>query len=251
MTDSTLETVLRRDRWIVAGALGMIVALAWGYVLWLANDMDMGGMDMTGFRMIPAGIGIMLPASAPWRAHRVRVRVRHVGGDDGRHDGTLGSAHDPHVRPRGSTGESAGQAVRGDRLVRRRLFPGLDRLFAGSNLSSNGRSSGQPCWIPGWRAPAICSAAIVLIAAGTLSMDAAQGRLSRPMPDAVPVPDAPRRLSRRRSGLPAAGASARGYCVGCCWVLMALLFVGGVMNVLWIALLACSSFWRSSRRLGD
>jgi predicted metal-binding membrane protein len=29
-----------------------------------------------------------------------------------------------------------------------------------------------------------------------------------------------------------------GYCIGCCWVLMALLFVGGVMNVLWIALLA-------------
>ena len=28
------------------------------------------------------------------------------------------------------------------------------------------------------------------------------------------------------------------YCVGCCWVLMALLFVGGVMNVLWIAALA-------------
>ncbi len=28
------------------------------------------------------------------------------------------------------------------------------------------------------------------------------------------------------------------YCVGCCWVLMALLFLLGVMNVLWIALLA-------------
>jgi predicted metal-binding membrane protein len=28
------------------------------------------------------------------------------------------------------------------------------------------------------------------------------------------------------------------YCVGCCWALTALLFVGGVMNVLWIALLA-------------
>jgi predicted metal-binding membrane protein len=28
------------------------------------------------------------------------------------------------------------------------------------------------------------------------------------------------------------------YCVGCCWTLMALLLVGGVMNVLWIALLA-------------
>jgi predicted metal-binding membrane protein len=28
------------------------------------------------------------------------------------------------------------------------------------------------------------------------------------------------------------------YCVGCCWALMALLLAGGVMNVLWIVLLA-------------
>jgi len=28
------------------------------------------------------------------------------------------------------------------------------------------------------------------------------------------------------------------YCVGCCWLLMALLFVGGVMNFAWIAALA-------------
>jgi predicted metal-binding membrane protein len=28
------------------------------------------------------------------------------------------------------------------------------------------------------------------------------------------------------------------YCVGCCWSLMALLFVGGVMNLMWIAGLA-------------
>lgn len=27
------------------------------------------------------------------------------------------------------------------------------------------------------------------------------------------------------------------YCIGCCWALMALLFVGGVMNLLWIAAL--------------
>jgi predicted metal-binding membrane protein len=29
-----------------------------------------------------------------------------------------------------------------------------------------------------------------------------------------------------------------GFCLGCCWLVMALLFVGGVMNLLWIALLA-------------
>ena len=28
------------------------------------------------------------------------------------------------------------------------------------------------------------------------------------------------------------------YCLGCCWAMMALLFVGGVMNLLWIAALA-------------
>lgn len=28
------------------------------------------------------------------------------------------------------------------------------------------------------------------------------------------------------------------YCVGCCWVLMSLLFVAGVMNLLWVAIIA-------------
>lgn len=42
MTDSALETLLRRDRWVIGGAIGVIVALAWSYVLWLANDMNMG-----------------------------------------------------------------------------------------------------------------------------------------------------------------------------------------------------------------
>ena len=34
------------------------------------------------------------------------------------------------------------------------------------------------------------------------------------------------------------GAQHGAYCVGCCWLLMALLFVGGVMNLIWIAALA-------------
>ena len=32
------------------------------------------------------------------------------------------------------------------------------------------------------------------------------------------------------------------YCLGCCWVLMTLLFVGGVMNVLWITAIATLVF---------
>jgi len=34
------------------------------------------------------------------------------------------------------------------------------------------------------------------------------------------------------------GMSHGMYCIGCCWALMALLFVGGVMNLFWIAALA-------------
>jgi predicted metal-binding membrane protein len=32
------------------------------------------------------------------------------------------------------------------------------------------------------------------------------------------------------------------YCLGCCWALMLLLFVGGVMNLLWVALIAAVVF---------
>ena len=28
------------------------------------------------------------------------------------------------------------------------------------------------------------------------------------------------------------------FCVGCCWILMVLLFVAGVMNLLWVATIA-------------
>src|ERR1700728_1920882 len=61
------EAVLRRDRAVVITALAIITMLAWADLVWLANDMWMGGMDMTGFRMIPAGQGLMMPASAPWQ----------------------------------------------------------------------------------------------------------------------------------------------------------------------------------------
>jgi len=40
------------------------------------------------------------------------------------------------------------------------------------------------------------------------------------------------------SGALRMGATHGAYCVGCCWVLMLLLFVGGVMNFAWIAGLA-------------
>src|ERR1700688_2256319 len=67
MSEAALEAVLRRDRVIVIAALAVMTTLAWADLVWLANDMSMGGMDMSGFRMIPAGRGLMMPASEPWQ----------------------------------------------------------------------------------------------------------------------------------------------------------------------------------------
>jgi predicted metal-binding membrane protein len=43
---------------------------------------------------------------------------------------------------------------------------------------------------------------------------------------------------RGRDGAFRMGLAHGTYCVGCCWALMALLFVGGVMSLTWIAALA-------------
>jgi predicted metal-binding membrane protein len=67
MTASLLEAALRRDRVIIIAALSALTILAWVDLVWLVDDMSMGGMDMTGFRMVPAGQGLMMPATAPWQ----------------------------------------------------------------------------------------------------------------------------------------------------------------------------------------
>jgi predicted metal-binding membrane protein len=41
-----------------------------------------------------------------------------------------------------------------------------------------------------------------------------------------------------RAGAFRMGSAHGAYCVGCCWALMTLLFVGGVMNLTWVAALA-------------
>jgi predicted metal-binding membrane protein len=70
--------VLRRDRIIINLALVLLTALAWSYLLWLSVDMQMGGMDMSGFRMVPSGMGLMMPAHAPWGARHSVGRNRLV-----------------------------------------------------------------------------------------------------------------------------------------------------------------------------
>jgi predicted metal-binding membrane protein len=47
------------------------------------------------------------------------------------------------------------------------------------------------------------------------------------------------------------GLTLGAYCVGCCWILMGLLFVGGVMNLLWIAAIAIFVLLEKTSPFGD
>jgi hypothetical protein len=62
----TDAAVLRRDRITTSLALILLTALAWSYLVWLSVDMGMGGMDMSGYRMILSGGALMVPAHKPW-----------------------------------------------------------------------------------------------------------------------------------------------------------------------------------------
>jgi len=237
MSDSSLEAVLRRDRMIVAAALAAIVVLAWAYLLWLAADMDMGGMDMTGFRMIPAGLGLMAPTDAPWAAIEFAFvfamwAVMMVG--------MMTPAAAPMILMYARMGREA-MAV-GKLLAPTGWFAsGYFLVWIGFSLAATFAQ-----WLVE-RAALLDSrmasasnlfGAAVLIAAGVYQWT--------PLKDVCLVQcRSPFAFLMRYGGFRGgvAGSLLLGlrhgaYCVGCCWVLMALLFVGGVMNVLWIALLA-------------
>jgi predicted metal-binding membrane protein len=224
MTDTTLETVLRRDRLVVAGALAMIAALAWGYVLWLAADMDMGGMDMSGFRMIPAGTGIMAPANAPWRPIEfafvfVMWAVMMVG--------MMAPSAAPIILIYARLGRQAKAA--GKPFAATGWFAdGYFLAWIGFSALLDSRMATASNLLGG----------IVLIAAGIYQWT--------PLKDVCLAQcQTPLQFLMHHGGFRGdvsscvlLGLRHGAYCVGCCWVLMALLFVGGVMNVLWIALLA-------------
>lgn len=237
MTDGTLERLLRRDRLLIAGALGAIIALTWGYLLWLAADMDMGGMDMTGFRMIPAGIGVMAPTSAPWGAMEfalvfVMWAVMMIG--------MMVPSAAPMILMYARVGRQG--KVDGKPLVATGWFAaGYLLAWIGFSLAAT-----LAQWIVERAAlldSRMASASnvlggIVLIAAGVYQWsplkDVCLAQCQSPLGFLM-------RHGGFRADLPGClllGLRHGAYCVGCCWVLMALLFVGGVMNVLWIALLA-------------
>jgi predicted metal-binding membrane protein len=230
-----LEPLLRRDRVVVAVALVVVVALAWIYVLHLAAGMDMGGMDMTGFRMISTGLEMaMAPAQTPWSAAEFVLTfamwtVMMIG--------MMTPSATPMILLYARVG---GQATNtGKALAATGWFASGYLLvwtaFAFAATFAQWALERESLLTPEMAGSGGVFGGIVMIAAGVYQR--------MPLKDAcLRQCRAPWLFIQRHGGFrsDALGSLSLGarhgmYCVGCCWALMALLFVGGVMNVLWIA----------------
>jgi predicted metal-binding membrane protein len=237
MRTSVLEAVLRRDRAIIIAALSLLTVLAWVDLVWLADDMSMGGMDMTGFRMIPAGQGLMMPVSEPWKPIEFGyVLAMWVVMMIGMMTPSVG----PMILLYARVGRQA--AIDGKPFAATTWFAS-GYLLAWVAFSLIATSAQWALERAALLDPMMASAnnivgGIVLIAAGLYQWT--------PLKDACLFNcQAPLTFILRHGGFRGdpVGALMLGlrhgiYCVGCCWVLMLLLFVGGVMNLFWIAALA-------------
>lgn len=237
MSGGSLEAVLRRDRVIVIAALAIVTVLAWADLVWLANDMWMGGMDMTGFRMIPAGRGWMMPASEPWKAFEFGYMfamwaVMMIG--------MMTPSAAPMILIYARVGRRA--AIAGQPFAASAWFAAGYLLawtaFSLAAISVQWALQRAALLTPMMESASNIFGGIVLIAAGLYQWT--------PLKDAcLSSCQAPLTFIMRHGGFrcEATGALTLGfrhglYCVGCCWALMTLLFVGGVMNLFWIAALA-------------
>jgi predicted metal-binding membrane protein len=230
--DGVLGAVLRRDRAVVLAALTAITLLAWLYVVILSMRTgmppatSMPGMAMNTAMLAPAlgswtpthfafifamwavmMVGMMTPSVAPMILIYAQVARR--------------------ASPSGGGVAPAGWFAAGYLLV----WIGFSALASVAQWALDRAAM---------LTPMMASANQVLGGAVLIAVGAFQWT---PLKDSCLAQcRAPLSFIQRHGGFGLqASTSLRlgllhgGYCVGCCWAIMALLFVGGVMNLLWIA----------------
>jgi predicted metal-binding membrane protein len=219
-------SLLRRDRVSILLALAGVTAVAWAYLFVLARDMpamDMAGMAMpmpwtaSTFALTLAMwavmmVGMMLPSAAPMILMFAAMNRRQ--------------------RERGSVAVPTSVFVIGYVLVWAAFSLGatvlqweLDRLALLSPMlaATSMRLSG---------AVFLCAGAYQLTPLKQICLRHCRSPFAF-------------LLNQWRDGWGGAlrmGVAHGVYCLGCCWMLMALLFAVGVMNLLWVAALAALVF---------
>jgi predicted metal-binding membrane protein len=221
MAASVLEQTLRHDRLIVAIGIATVVAFSWGYLIAGAGiDMSMADMPMDPDPWSPAQallmfamwwvmmVAMMVPTAAPTILLFATIKRRQATADS-------------PVIP--SWLFLAGYLV---------IWAGFSLVAVSAQwaLEQSGLLSGMMA------STSNLLAGIILLAAGLYQLTPIKRACLRYCQNPLLF------LSQywRPGALGALRMGFRhgGYCVGCCWFLMGLLFVGGVMNLVWIAAVA-------------
>jgi len=226
-----VERILRRERVIVAVGLAAMTLLAWLYI-WQGAGMGMSALAMTSLSLFPhlqggmpgemdstwtivvamwwvMMIAMMTPSAAPLILLYGRV-LRH-------HAAPGASAYVPSLF-----------------LLAGYLAVWLVFSIAAAALQEALQPAGLISAMMLWSKSAWLSAAVLATAGAYQLSPFKQACLAHCR---GPMQFLTQHWRPGRSGAFAMGVHHGAYCVGCCWMLMALLFVVGVMNLVWIAVL--------------
>jgi predicted metal-binding membrane protein len=224
MTDeAAVVRMLRRDRTVVVGALVGAVVLAWAYLLLVAGpnaSMSAMGEPMMPMPWTAATFGVM---ALMWIAMMAAMMLPSAAPMI-----LLFAAID---RKRTESGSLIGATS----LF---TFAYLVVWAAFSIAATSAQWSLQQARL---LSPAMATASTAL--AGALLLVAGVYQLTPPKQACLRHCRSPLDFLTRYWRKGALGALQMGlrhglFCLGCCWALMALLFVGGVMNMFWVAALA-------------
>ncbi|SEA34596.1 DUF2182 domain-containing protein [Paraburkholderia sartisoli] len=233
---SSVENILGRERVITALGIVAVVALSWAYV-WTGAGTGMSALEMTAVALFPhrladAGggmdpslptvilmwwvmmIAMMTPSAAPLVLLYRRV-LRH-------HDAIEARLARPSLF-----------------LLAGYLTTWLAFSICAASLQKVLQPTGLISEMMLWSKSAPLSA-IVLAAAGVYQFSPLKHACLTQCRSPVNFLTAHWRPGVAGSFL--LGMRHGMYCAGCCWLLMALLFVGGIMNLVWIAALSLVVF---------
>jgi predicted metal-binding membrane protein len=218
-----MHSAFKRDRRIVLSCLFTVTTLAWVYLVLMELGMD-GAMTGPSLKIwtsvdlflmfvmwVVMMLGMMLPSASPMILMFVRVNRGQVG--------TKGLSPP---------------------LVPTWLFvAGYVTIWSGFSLIAT--TAQWALHFVGLLSPMMVSAnavfgGFVLITAGLYQWTPLKHACLRHCQTPLGF-----LMTRWRDGMGGAfqmGLAHGAYCIGCCWALMALLFVGGVMNLVWVAVLA-------------
>lgn len=224
-----LEAALRRQRWLIGTAVLVLAALAWAYTVHLAGQM--AAMDGAALPMAGDGAAAMQMHLAPWGAADVATNFVMWAV-------MMVAMMLPSATPAILIFLRA-SAQRRDRgaLTPASLF--MLGYLAGWTLFSAAATALQ--WLlhdlaylsGGMAFDSRIAAGAVLVAAGIYQWSPLKYACLRHCQSPIGF-----LFGHWKDGL--TGALRMGlhhglYCVGCCWLLMLLLFVVGVMNLAWVA----------------